>query len=173
MQESLILGGLKGFYDYSGRSGNCELRILEAGLVVDVELGEPLRFPYSKIAGVAEGDHSLIITMGSGEKLTISRMGGQLEPFKNALNDAMNKLTLKTQVLIKSFAPAVDSSQVRSASGSCETAWPLKDQTWTPSLRPYGMAWKSRSRRLASWRNISSSARWHRRIKCASASNAV
>ena len=116
MQESLIVGGLKGSYEYSGKSGNCELRIFEAGLVVDVERGEPLRFPYSKIAGIAEGDYSLILTMEGGEKLTISKMGGQYEPFKKALNDTMNKLTLKTQDLIKSVAPAVDSSQVRRAS---------------------------------------------------------
>ena len=115
MQESLVLGGLKGFYDYNGSSGNCELRIFEAGLVVVVERGEPLRFHFSKIAGVTDGDYSLTLTMESGEKLTISKMGGQYEPFKKALNDAMNKLALKTQDLIKSVAPAVDSSQVRRA----------------------------------------------------------
>ena len=115
MQESLLLGGLKGFYEYNGKSGNCELRIFEAGLVVDVERGEPLRFHYSKIAGIAEGDYSLTLAMENGEKLTISRMGGQLEPFKKALNDAMNQLTVKTQDLIKSVTPAADSSQVRRA----------------------------------------------------------
>ena len=36
MQESLLKGGLQGFYKYNGKSGNCELRIFEAGLVVDV-----------------------------------------------------------------------------------------------------------------------------------------
>ena len=107
------MGGLKGFYEYNGKSGNCELRIFEAGLVVDVERGEPLRFHYSKIAGIAEGDYSLTLNMENGEKLTISRMGGQHEPFKKALNDAMNQLTLKTQELIRSVAPAADSSQVR------------------------------------------------------------
>jgi hypothetical protein len=115
MQESLVVGGMKGFYEYNGKSGNCELRIFEAGLVVDVERGEPLRFHYGKIAGVAEGDYSLTLTMERGEKLTISRMGGQHEPFKKALNDAMSKLTLKTHELIKSVAPAADSSQVRRA----------------------------------------------------------
>ncbi|HEY3422165.1 MAG TPA: hypothetical protein VGK13_03325 [Methanocellaceae archaeon] len=115
MQESLVIGGLKGFFEYNNRSGNCELRIFESGLVVIVERGEPLRFHYSKIAGIAEGDHSFVLTMENGEKLTISRMGGQLEPFKKALNDAMSQLTLKTQDLIRSVAPAADPSQVRRA----------------------------------------------------------
>ena len=72
-----------------------------------------LRFHYSKIAGIAEGDYSLTLNMENGEKLTISKMGGQHEPFKKALNDAMNQLTLKTQELIRSVAPAADSAQVR------------------------------------------------------------
>lgn len=115
MQESLVLGGLKGSYEYMGKSGNCELRLFEAGLVVVVERGEPLRFQYSNIAGMAEGEYSLTLTMENGEKLTISKMGGQHEPFKKALNDSMNKLTLKTQELIKSFTPGIDSSIVRRA----------------------------------------------------------
>ncbi|BAI60232.1 conserved hypothetical protein [Methanocella paludicola SANAE] len=115
MQESLVLGGLKGFYEYEGRSGGCELRLFEAGLVLAVERGEPLRFQYSNIAGIAEGDYSLTLTMESGEKLTISRMGGRHEPFKKALNDAMNTLTLKTQELIKGFTPGIDSSSLRRA----------------------------------------------------------
>jgi hypothetical protein len=115
MQESLVVGGLKGAYEYNGKAGNCELRIYEAGLVVIVERGEPLRFHYSNIAGIAEGDYSLTLSMESGEKLTISRMGGQHEPFKKALNDAMNMLALKTQGLIKSFAPAADTSMARKA----------------------------------------------------------
>jgi hypothetical protein len=115
MQESLVLGGLKGLYELNGRSGNCELRLFEAGLVLAVERGEPLRFQYSNVAGISEGDYSLTLTMENGEKLTISKMGGQHEPFKKALNDAMNKLTLKTQELIKGFTPGIDSSSLRRA----------------------------------------------------------
>jgi hypothetical protein len=115
MQESLVLGGLKGSYEYRGRSGNCELRIFDAGLVVIVERGEPLRFHYSNIAGIAEGDYSLALTMENGDKLTISRMGGQYEPFRKALNDAMNALALKTQDMIQGFTPTADSSMVRRA----------------------------------------------------------
>lgn len=115
MQESLIVGGLKGFYELSGKSGNCELRIFDAGLVVIVERGEPLRFHYSNISGIEEGDYRLTITMENGDKLTISRMGGQHEPFRKALNDAMNALALKTQDLIKSVTPSADSSMARKA----------------------------------------------------------
>ncbi len=115
MQESLVLGGLKGLYEYEGRSGSCELRLFEAGLVLAVERGEPLRFQYSNIAGIAEGDYSLTLTLENGQKLTISKMGGQHEPFKKALNDAMNRLTLKTQELIKGFTPGLDSSAARRA----------------------------------------------------------
>ena len=115
MQESLVKDGLKGVYEYQGKTGNCELRIFEAGLVVIVERGEPLRFPFSTITGMADGDYSLALDLESGDKLTISKMGGQTEPFKKALNDAMNGLTVKTQELIKSFTPGVDSSALRRA----------------------------------------------------------
>ncbi len=115
MQESLIVGGLKGSYELNGRTGECELRLYDSGLVVAVERGEPLRFHYSNIAGVAEGDYSLTLAMEDGGKLTLSKMGGQREPFKKALNDAMSRLALETQDLIKGVAPQADSSMARRA----------------------------------------------------------
>jgi hypothetical protein len=42
-------------------------------------------------------------------------MGGQYEPFKKGINGAMNSLALKAQELIKSVAPAADSSMARRA----------------------------------------------------------
>jgi|SRR5271157_6219127 len=116
MNESLIVGGLKGSYEFNGKAGNCELRIYDSGLVAMVERGEPLRFHYSNITGIADGDYRLTLTMENGEKLILSKMGGQYDPFKKALNDAMNALTLKAQDLIKSVAPQADSSMARRAS---------------------------------------------------------
>jgi hypothetical protein len=115
MQESLIEGGFKGSYEYNGKSGSCELRLYDSGLVAMAERGEPLRFHYSNITGVSEGDYSLTLALEGGEKLVLSKMGGQHEPFRKALNDAMNRLALKTQDLIKSVAPQADSSMARRA----------------------------------------------------------
>ncbi len=115
MYESMRVGGLKGGYEFSGRSGNCELRLYDSGLVVMVERGEPLRIHYSNITGVTPEDYAVTLTMENGDKLRISKMGGQLDPFKKALNDAMNELNLKAQDLIKSVAPQADSSMARRA----------------------------------------------------------
>ncbi len=115
MYESMVAGGFKGGYEFNGQSGNCELRLYDAGLVVLAERGEPLRFHYSNVAGVTEGDYSLTLALEDGGKLTLSKMGGHLEPFKKALGDAMSKLTVKTQELIKSFTPGIDSSALRRA----------------------------------------------------------
>ncbi len=109
------MGGLKGTCEFNGKSGSCELRLYETGLVALVERGEPLRFHYSSISGVTEGDYSLTLALENGDKLVLSRMGGYLEPFKKALNDAMNTLSLEAQGLIKGVAPQADSSVARRA----------------------------------------------------------
>ncbi len=115
MYESMRIGGLKGSYEFNGKSGNCELRLYDSGLVVVVERGEPIRVHYSNITGVAPEDYAITLIMENGGKLTISKMGSQLDPFKKALNDAMNELNLKAQDLIKSVAPQADSSMARRA----------------------------------------------------------
>lgn len=87
MNESVVKAGLKAEYsceDCAGRQrGVCEPRLYETGLVILPERGEPTRIHYSDISGIEEGDYELTLSTDSGMKLTISKMGGQFEPFKN------------------------------------------------------------------------------------------
>jgi hypothetical protein len=90
------------------QKGKCELRLYETALVVLPENGELARLPYSDITGFNVIDHSLEIGVEAGEKYLFSKMGYQLDPFKEALSKAMNEIMLKVQEIVKEILPAAD-----------------------------------------------------------------
>ncbi len=98
------------------RSGKCESRIFETSLVVIPVKGEILRFPVGNLKEIQLEDYSIVIMMDSGEKLIMSRLGCQLDPFKKVLSEIMNKLSQKTQVFLSEMLPKSDSTIIRKLS---------------------------------------------------------
>jgi len=103
--------------DESGKvqKGEGKVRLYETGLVFIPEKSEMFRIPYSDLLEISEKGLGLAITTEYGEKLSLSKMGRELDPFKKALSDINNELQLKVISSLKELVPGVDSASLRAA----------------------------------------------------------
>ncbi len=119
MNESLLKSGVEADFKYVDEnkmektSGKCELRIYETGLVIITEDGNFTRIPYSDLVNVRVENYSLIVSTEYVEVYIFSKMGQELDKCNKMLNDALNKLATKIQMLLKELFPALDSSTIR------------------------------------------------------------
>ena len=111
MEESLVQAGFGAQYaqlDSNGQTkqiGNCEIRLYESALVLLPQKNEPIRFPYCYINNLNKQDYKLTITTEYLEKIELTRLGQNFDPFSKALSDAINKMILRTQQNIKELIP--------------------------------------------------------------------
>ena len=120
MEEKVLKQGVKGTYSLAegeqvSRSGPCEVRVYETGLLVLPEASDPFRLPFSFISSAQAQDYRLTVTTERGQALVLSMLGREFDPLARALNDAMNALSLKAQATFKELVPLADSSMVRKA----------------------------------------------------------
>jgi hypothetical protein len=103
------------YFDEDGKeknSGDCKVRLYETGLVVIPLRSEIFRIPYSDIE-IKEEDYSLVLTTDFGEKLTLSKMGWQHDPFKQMLTTINNELQSKVLALLQELFPNENPLQLR------------------------------------------------------------
>ena len=104
------------YFDEDGKEknrGDCKARLYETGLVVIPLRSEIFRIPYSDILEVKEEDYALIITTDFGERLILSKMGWQLDPFKKMLTTINNELQSKVLALLQELFPDENPLQLR------------------------------------------------------------
>lgn len=117
MHEKVLRDGFEASYACYGASGElrgegrCEPRLYETALVVIPEQEDPLRFPYSEMENLSIADHTLILTNEYGEKVHFSRMGYNLEGFKEQLAAAINRLEERTQQLVQQLLPGANPAE--------------------------------------------------------------
>ncbi len=118
MQEKVLRRGFEAAYTYYNASGEtvaegrCEPRIYETALVLIPEQADPLRLPYSELQDLEVEGHTLTLTSEYGERVVFSRMGYDLDGFRQHLAEAMNRLDERTQRLVQQLVPAADPAQV-------------------------------------------------------------
>ena len=121
MNEKLKKSGVQAeyiYYDETGKEkqrGKCEPRLYETGLVLMPEKGELTRIPYSDISEWRGEDYIVTITSESGEKIVLSKMASQFDPFRKVLSDSMNQLSLRVQSWLKELLPEANPSVIREA----------------------------------------------------------
>ncbi len=121
MQEKLKRSGVKAefvYWDESGKEGGrgeCELRLYETAIVVMPERGDLIRIPYSDLLEISEEDYDLILSTEYGQKMVLSKMGGQFDPFAKALSTLNNELQLEVQSSLKELLPGFDPLVIRRA----------------------------------------------------------
>lgn len=121
MNEKLRKSGVQAefvYFDETGKEkqrGKCEPRLYETGIVLMPERGELTRMPYSDISELRAEDYTFTITSESGEKVIISKMASQFDPFKKVISDSMNQLALKVQSWLKELMPEANPSVIREA----------------------------------------------------------
>jgi len=93
--------------------GACKARLYETSLVLILEKGDIIRVPFSDIGEFSEQDFSLTILTEFGEKIALSMMGQNLDPFKTTLSDLINALQLKSLRMLKEMLPGVDQLSLR------------------------------------------------------------
>jgi hypothetical protein len=121
MNEKLRKSGVQAefvYLDETGKEkqrGKCEPRLYETGIVLMPEKGELTRIPYSDISELRGEDYTFTITSESGEKVTLSKMASQFDPFKKVISDSMNQLALRVQSWLKELMPEANPSVIREA----------------------------------------------------------
>ncbi len=121
MHERLKKTGVKAEIDYSKNNQTKlekekgETRLYETGMVFIPENNHIVRIPYSDMTEIKEQDYALMISTDYDEKIVLSKMARQFDPFKQALSEAINALSVKTQSMLKELAPGVNASVIRKA----------------------------------------------------------
>ena len=98
------------------RQGKCELRIFETTLTVLPEKGDILRLPMGNIIDLQIENYSLTVNMESSEKIILSQMGTQLDPFKKILSETLSNLSLKAQSFLQELLPEIDAPTIHNVS---------------------------------------------------------
>ncbi len=98
------------------RQGKCELRLFETSLAVIPRKGDIIRLPLGNIRDLQPENYSLTVNMEGGERLVLSQMGAQLDPFKKILSDTLNNLSLKTQSFLQELLPETDAPTIHKVS---------------------------------------------------------
>ena len=118
MEESLLQAGFEGQYSSISsngqmKTGRCEIRLYETGLVLLPQKADPIRIPYCYISQISKGDYKLSIIDEFANKIEISQLGSNFDPLSKALLEAFNKMTIRTQENIKELIPEADPATIR------------------------------------------------------------
>jgi hypothetical protein len=128
------------YFDEDGKEktgGDCKVRLYETGLVVIPLRSEIFRIPYSDILEVKEEDYALIITTDFGERLILSKMGWQLDPFKEMLTTINNELQSKVLALLQELFPDENPLRLRKITQFMKegkAAWRSDIESVSPNL---------------------------------------
>ena len=119
MEEKVIRKDIKSEYVAYGADGaisdkgSCNITIYETGISILPENGKLIRIAYCEIADISEGDYKVIISSETGQKLELSKMGYEFDPFKKALSDTINTLDAFAQSLVMELDPSLGTVTVR------------------------------------------------------------
>ena len=114
MEESLIKAGFNAqfsSFDSKGQinqSGNCELRLYETALLILPQKIEPIRVPYCYVSQTSKIEYKLVLTTEFGERFEFSKLGDKFDAFGKSLSEALNKMMLRSQTVIKEMIPETD-----------------------------------------------------------------
>lgn len=117
MHEALKKSGVEADFVYTDENkkvqkGGGEVRLYETGLTVIPEKGEMFKIRYSDLAAISEQRLGITLVTDFGEKLTLSKMGTELDPFKKALSDINNEIQSRVFAAIREFAPGISSTSL-------------------------------------------------------------
>lgn len=122
MQETVRKSGVECemiFIDSSGKEikyEKCEPRLYETAIVLIPEKGEIKRIPYCDISNIKDENYKIIIETEFSEKIILSMLGKDFEPFLKTLSDIINELSLKVQSSMKELLPSANPSVIRKIS---------------------------------------------------------
>jgi hypothetical protein len=95
------------------QDGKCGVRLYETSVVVIPEKGEFIRVPLSDISAISKQEYSLVLNTESREKLVLSRMAREFDPFTKDFSESNNELMLKVQSSLKELLPQADPLTIR------------------------------------------------------------
>jgi hypothetical protein len=83
--------------------------------VIKPEQGDLIRIPFAEITDFSEKDYGISI-VAEFAALFLSHFGEKFEPLSRALKEALNELSIKTQLVLKELLPELDSLTIKKAS---------------------------------------------------------
>ena len=114
MEESPLQSGFRAQFsrlNSSGQvsqSGNCELRLYETALLILPQKNEPIRVPYCYVSQTSKLDYRIVVNSEFEERFEFSKLGDKFEAFAKSLSDALNKMMLRSQTIIKEIIPEAE-----------------------------------------------------------------
>ncbi|MFO7811247.1 MAG: hypothetical protein R6V47_07765 [Candidatus Delongbacteria bacterium] len=120
MNESIKKSGVEAEFSFTGMKkkleGQCKLRLYESAIVIIPRQGDILRIPYCELEQITEKDFTLVVNTEFKDKITLSKMGKNFNPFAIALSKVINELSLQVQSTVKELVPEADPLTVRKVS---------------------------------------------------------
>lgn len=119
IQENLKKSDVEADFLYTDQSnerrqeGKCDLRLYETSVVVMPEKGDLIRIRLSDISGISRQEYTLVLNTEFGERLVLSKMAREFDPFSKALSEASSELQLKVQSSLKELLPQEDPLIIR------------------------------------------------------------
>lgn len=104
------------FTDETGNKlgeGPCEIILYETALIILPQKSKFLRILYSDISQVRDEDYTLQLNTELGGKVSLLKMGRRFDFIKKTLSEVMNALFLRTQSMLETLLPHLDSSVLR------------------------------------------------------------
>jgi hypothetical protein len=121
-QETLKKSGFEADFVYLDESdaekqkGQAEFKFYQTSLVILPERGELVRISFSDITELKTEDFQVVISIESGEKFIISKLGEKFDLFKETLTNCLNEISLNIQNFIKGIWPEIDFSTLNEIS---------------------------------------------------------
>lgn len=95
--------------------GKCELRLGDTALLIIPEYHEPIRLPLSYVFAVKEENYAVNMVAEGGERLVLSKLGRELAPFTDLMQEIMSELSVKAQTILRELLPAVSANSIQQA----------------------------------------------------------
>jgi hypothetical protein len=93
-----------------------EIRLYETSLVLMPSDAEPVRLHFSNIRQIDSEDYTISIITESMGKAIISKLGSEHDNLARDLSDAINTLSIRTQVFLKELSASSSPSTIRTLS---------------------------------------------------------
>jgi len=111
MHEKLLFTAEDAQYRYIERTGgespaaSCNIQVTETALVIAEPGGSHLRVPLCYVKEIADVDYSLHVLAETGDRIVLSMLGRQREPFLLNMENAINNLEAKARQLCRELFP--------------------------------------------------------------------
>ena len=126
----------KGAYLYDGKQGHAIFQVFKDCLCILPPNTDARRIPFLFVNGLSKEGYTLILTLSTGERYTLSQIGYDLEPLEKQISDHIRSLQDNNAVFIKSIDDSLGFAQTVQAARLMPEGGVVSLQKLTSSIPP-------------------------------------